>query len=208
MRVETKTFLPQQNGKNLSSEEWTPRKAEGISSRGKSTRSVWKLGPHKRIKGELSKLTDGKITGFRNGRMTATDLSLKKAEGPQEARDKTLSDASPRGNANQTKCHLPLIGMAALKTPTEHQGLGGSGDTGTLVHWRWEAACAATVASSVVAPPNLKDRIPARPSHCASGHLPERMERGASKRYLCSHVHSSISHKSPKVGGTHVSTRK
>lgn len=48
MRVDTKAFLPKQHGKNLSSEEWPPRTAKGISLRGKEI--MWKFGPHKSIK--------------------------------------------------------------------------------------------------------------------------------------------------------------
>ena len=64
---------------------------------------------------------------------------------------------------------------------------------------------AAAMENGMVVPHKVKHRISIRSSISTSVYIPQRTESGDSKRYLYTHVHSSIICNSQKVEATQVS---
>ena len=78
----------------------------------------------------------------------------------------------------------------------------GCGEIGTLVHCCWEYKMVQSLWKTTCSTSKIKHRITMWFTNSTSGYLPKRIESQVPKRYLHTHVHSSIIHSSQKVKAT------
>lgn len=71
-------------------------------------------------------------------------------------------------------------------------------EIGTLVHCQLVYTSTGAMENSMVVPQKIESRITLWSSNSTSRYIPQRTESKVSKRYLYSHVHSSIIHKTAK----------